>query len=105
VNYEANQLSPNRYGQVGEEFSGKTGLLKTSRARLIHYKGPKDSETIESKRDITYDAFDDFLNRVVNGDVMNVAERSAISNLFAILGRTAIYSNREATWKGEFGNV
>ena len=25
VNYEANQLSPNRYGQVGEEFSGENG--------------------------------------------------------------------------------
>ena len=105
VNYEANQLCPKGFNHVGEEFSGKTGLLATSRAKLVHFKGPKDVETIESKRDITYDAFDDFLNRVINNEPANVGERSAISTLFAILGRTAIYQNREATWKGEFGNV
>jgi predicted dehydrogenase len=105
VNYEANQLCPKGFGRVGEEFSGKDGLLATSRAKLVHYKGPKDVETIESKRDITYDAFDDFLNRVINNEPANVGERSAISTLFAILGRTAIYQNREATWKGEFGDV
>jgi hypothetical protein len=105
VNYEANQLCPKGFSRVGEEFSGKTGLLATSRAKLVHYKGPKDVETIESKRDITYDAFDDFLNRVINNEPANVGERSAISTLFAILGRTAIYQNREATWKGEFGDV
>jgi len=32
-----------------------------------------------------------------------VAERSAVSTLFAILGRTALYEQREATWKGDIG--
>ena len=45
------------------------------------------------------------VNRVLNNEPANVGERSAISTLFAILGRTAIYQNREATWKGEFGDV
>ncbi|HYL78425.1 MAG TPA: Gfo/Idh/MocA family oxidoreductase [Bryobacteraceae bacterium] len=105
VNFEANQISPAGFRRVGEEFTGTAGLLATSRERMVHHKGPRDSETMESKRDITNDAIESFLTRVLNGEVENVAERSAISTLFAILGRTAIYQNREATWKGEFGEV
>ena len=105
VNFEANQVSPRGFSKVGEEFTGTKGVLVTSRARLEHVKGPGDVETIDSKRDITMDAIERFLQRIQSGDVENVAERSAISTLFAILGRTAIYNKREATWKGEFGNL
>lgn len=105
VNFEANQLSPPGFSHVGEQFTGTTGVLDTSRARLVHTKGPRNVETIESKRDITYDGIEAFLQRIIDGQVENVAERSAISTLFAILGRTAIYNNREATWKGEFGSI
>ena len=107
VNYEANQISPRGFARVGEEFTGTKGVLETSRARMIHTKGPgpQNKEVMETKRDITNDAFDKFLSNVQNGEVENVAERSAISTLFAILGRTAIYEKRQATWKGEFGNV
>jgi len=105
VNFEANQISPAGFRRVGEEFTGTAGLLATSRERMVHHKGPRDIETMESKRDITNDAIESFLTRVLNGEVENVAERSAVSTLFAILGRTAIYQNREATWKGEFGEV
>jgi hypothetical protein len=51
------------------------------------------------------DGIEGFLGRIQNNNPENVAERSAISTLFAILGRTAIYEKREATWKGEFGNI
>ncbi len=105
VNFEANQLSPPGFSHVGEQFTGTKGVLDTSRARLVHTKGPHNVETIESKRDITYDGIEAFLQRIVDGQTENVAERSAISTLFAILGRTAIYENREATWKGEFGDI
>lgn len=105
VNFEANQISPAGFKRVGEEFTGTLGVLETSRQRMIHHKAPKDVETMESKRDITNDAIEAFLGRIVSGDVENVAERSAISTLFAILGRTAIYNKREATWKGEFGDI
>ena len=105
VNFEANQISPANFRRVGEEFTGTTGVLETSRARMVHHKGPKDVETIEAKRDITNDAVESFITRVLSGEVENVAERSAISTLFAILGRTALYENREATWKGEFGSI
>lgn len=105
VNFEANQVSPPGFSRVGEEFTGRKGVLETSRARMVHVRGPRDSETVESKRDITHDAIEAFIGRVLSGDVENVAERSAISTLFAILGRTALYNNREATWKGEFGSL
>ena len=105
VNFEANQISPPGFGRVGEEFTGTKGVIETSRARMVHHKGPKDVETIPSPRDITNDAIEAFLTRIQNGEVENVAERSAISTLFAILGRTALYQKREAVWKDEFGDV
>ena len=105
VNFEANQISPRPFGRVGEEFTGTTGVIATSRARMEHIKGPGDTERMESKRDITMDGIEGFLTRIQTGNVENVAERSAISTLFAILGRTAIYEKREATWKGEFGEI
>jgi myo-inositol 2-dehydrogenase/D-chiro-inositol 1-dehydrogenase len=105
VNFEANQISPRGFSRVGEEFTGTTGVIETSRARMVHVKGPKDTETMPSNRDITNDAIEAFLTRIQNGEAENVAERSAISTLFAILGRTAIYEKREAEWKQEFGDV
>lgn len=105
VNFEANQISPAGFKRVGEEFTGTTGVIETSRQRMIHHHAPNQLETIESKRDITNDAIEAFLTNILKGTVENVAERSAVSTLFAILGRTAIYQNREVTWKGEFGDI
>jgi myo-inositol 2-dehydrogenase/D-chiro-inositol 1-dehydrogenase len=105
VNFEANQLTPRGWARIGEEFTGTKGVLETSRARMIHTKGPNEKDQLDSKRDITFDGIEAFLHRVQTGEVENVAERSAISTLFAILGRTAIYNKKEVTWKGEFGNI
>ncbi len=103
VNYEANQISPPGFARVGEEFTGRKGVIATSRARMVHTRGPKDVEEIVSKREITFDAIEQFIGRVLSGDVENVAERSALSTLIAILGRTALYTGREATWKKDIG--
>ncbi|HTX38713.1 MAG TPA: Gfo/Idh/MocA family oxidoreductase [Bryobacteraceae bacterium] len=103
VNFEANQLTPRGFSRVGEEFTGTKGTIATSRARMTHYKGPGDSEEMPTKRDITIDAIEDFVTRIVNNDPDNVVERSALSTCIALLGRTAIYSGREATWKGDIG--
>jgi predicted dehydrogenase len=105
VNYEANQMSPPGFGRVGEEFTGTRGVLATSRSRTVHTRGPKDVDTIDSKRDITYDGIENFLARIQSGDVENVAERSALSTMIAILGRTALYTGREVTWKGLFAGI
>jgi hypothetical protein len=49
------------------------------------------------------DAFEAFIGRVISGNVENVAERSALSTMIAILGRTAIYTGKEAVWKDVIG--
>jgi len=88
---------------VGEEFTGTKGVLLTSRAAMTHIKGPEDHETIKSERDITVDAYKAFITNIKDGKVENVAERSALSTMIAILGRTALYTGKEATWKGLYG--
>lgn len=105
VAFEANQLTPRSFNHIGEEFTGTKGTLETSRLRMIHHKGDdrKQDEIIPSKRDITMDGIEQFLGRIQNNDPENVAERSALSTLFAILGRTALYQRREVTWKGTIG--
>ena len=105
VNFEANQITPREFRRVGERFTGAKGTVETSRIRMIHYRAEAEPETFVSDQDITVDAVDTFLQRVQSGDVENVGERSALSTLMAILGRTAIYENREATWFGEFGGL
>ena len=103
VNFEANQLSPPGFSRVGEEFTGVKGVIATSRSRMVHTRGRNDVETIDSKRDITIDTIEAFLGRIADGNPENVAERSALSTMIAILGRTALYTEQEVSWKGEFG--
>jgi myo-inositol 2-dehydrogenase/D-chiro-inositol 1-dehydrogenase len=106
VNFEANQISPPGFSKVGEEFTGTKGMLLTSRRQTVHVKGPKNEETILPKHhDITQEAFEQFLENIETGKVENIGERSAISTLFGILGRTCVYKKQQVTWKGEFGDV
>jgi myo-inositol 2-dehydrogenase/D-chiro-inositol 1-dehydrogenase len=103
VNFEANQITPRGFSRVGEEFTGTKAFIAVSRQQMVHVRGTNDRETIESKRDITYDAIEAFLGMIQSGKVENVAARSAQSTMIAILGRTAIYSGKEVTWKGLYG--
>ena len=103
VNFEANQLTPRGFSKVGEEFTGTKGSIATSRARMTHYKGPGNTEDMPTRRDITNDMIEMFVTRIVNNDPENMVERSALSTCIALLGRTAIYTGREATWKGDIG--
>jgi myo-inositol 2-dehydrogenase/D-chiro-inositol 1-dehydrogenase len=102
VNYQAGTIMPPP-GMVGEGFGGTKGSILTSRQRMARYEGPKEVELIKSPRDITYDGLEAWLGRILSGNVENVAERSALSTLIAILGRTALYEKREATWKKDIG--
>ena len=56
-----------------------------------------------TKRDITVDYIETFLTRIASNTPENMVDRSALSTCIALLGRAAIYSGREATWKGEIG--
>jgi len=107
VAYEANQLTPRGFSRVGEEFTGTRGVIETSRHQMVHHKAddPKNPEVMVMDHDITEDALRAFIGNIVSGKVENVAERSAVSTLFAILGRTAIYEKREVTWTAEFGDI
>jgi myo-inositol 2-dehydrogenase/D-chiro-inositol 1-dehydrogenase len=102
VNYQAGVIMPPP-GMVGEGFGGTKGSILTSRQRMARYEGPKEVELIKSPRDITYDGLEAWLGKILSGNVENVAERSALSTLIAILGRTALYEKREATWKKDIG--
>ncbi len=109
VNFEANQLTPRGYSKIGEEFTGPKGTLLTSRALMRHVRGYKqgtyqlDEDVMKSPRDITFDGIENFLKCIETGQPENVAERSALSTMIAILGRTALYKNKEVTWKGLYG--
>jgi predicted dehydrogenase len=103
VNFEANQLTPRGFNRIGEEFTGTKGSLQTSRQKVVHIKGQNDIETIDSKRDITMDAFEHFFTMIRDGNAENVAERSALSTMIALLGREAVYTGREITWRGLYG--
>jgi hypothetical protein len=108
VNFEANQMSPPGIGKVGEEFAGRKGMITTSRAKTVftpahNWNEAETTVTLNSPHDITVDAFKTFFDNVISGKVENVAERSALSTMIAILGRTAIYTGREAVWKDVIG--
>ncbi len=103
VNFEANQLTPRGFSRIGEEFTGTKGTLLTSRKRMQHIKAVDAIETLESQRDITNDALENFIERIVTNNPENVAERSALSTMIAFLGREAIYTGKEVTWKGFYG--
>lgn len=108
VNFEANQMSPPGIGKVGEEFVGRKGMITTSRGKTVFtpshdWNQAETTVTMNSPHDITVDAFTRFFDNVLSGRVENVAERSALSTMIAILGRTAIYSGKEAVWKDVIG--
>jgi predicted dehydrogenase len=103
VAYEAAQITPPGLRRVGEEYAGSKGSITTSRRKSVISPGSAP-RTVEARRDITIDALEAFIGRILSGDVENVAERSALSTMIALLGRAALYTGREATWKGEFGS-
>jgi len=103
VNFEANQLTPRGFNRIGEEFTGTKGTIQISRSRMTHLKETGKPEEIVAKRDITIDHIESFLGRIVNNNPENAVERSALSTCVAILGRTAAYTGKEATWKSVVG--
>ena len=86
AHYDA-RTDPAGRSRMGEEFTGSAGVIHTS-----------------YRRDMTVDALDGFIGRILSGNVENTAERAALSTLIAILGRTALAANRQVTWK-ELGSI
>jgi predicted dehydrogenase len=105
VNFTANQISPLGYFKAGGEFMGTKGLIFMSPDKMVHQKGskPTDFEEMVAKREMTHDAVENFLDRIVTNNPENAIERAVRSNCIALLGREAVYTGREVTWKSYIG--
>ncbi len=103
VNFECNQISTGGFLRAGEDFTGTAGFIALTRTDLTLQKSPKEVVKMKPPREISLDALQNFLDRIVNKDPENAIERAARSTLIGILGREAAYTGREATWKGVIG--
>ncbi len=101
------------FRDVKEQFFGSKGMLETART---YYKlhGPVPSSPLrnaddladrslvekrESKREITIDAVEHFLTRIVERRPYTMAKDAAESTLTSILGRMAYELKREVSWQ------
>ncbi len=93
------QLPPRTYWDVKEQFFGTLGVIETERKYYKWYDARKNETVrVDSKREITIDAVEAFLNAIVTNTPYSMAKSSAESTLTAILGRMAIEKRREVTW-------
>jgi predicted dehydrogenase len=93
------QLTPRFYRSVNEQFFGSSGVVETAREYWTHHRGAGDTITEKEPRDITVDAFEEFIRRVREGRPENTGVSGAESTLTAIMGRMAIDLKREVTWE------
>jgi predicted dehydrogenase len=92
------QLPPGAFSEVKEMFWGSESHIVVARRYYEHRLPKKNPIRVESKREITIDAFENFFNRIANGQPQNEATFAAESTLTSMLGRMAIYEKREVTW-------
>jgi myo-inositol 2-dehydrogenase/D-chiro-inositol 1-dehydrogenase len=94
----ATQIAVPRHRDVREQFFGTKGVVETHREYYKWDCGDGPVIRVDSKREITMDAVESFLNGVVAGKPGNDAFRACESTLTALLGRLAIDMKREVTW-------
>ena len=93
--------SPARpFRDVKEQFFGSKGKLETTR-NYYSFQAPADKEPtlVKSKREITIDAIDAFVNSIVANKPLNMTKQAAETTLTAILGRMACAAKRPVTWE------
>lgn len=95
----ATQLAPRRYRDVREQFFGTQGVLETHREYYKWDRGDGPIIKVGSKREITADAVEGFLDKVLAGKPENMAFSACESTFTSILGRMAIDAKREVTWE------
>jgi predicted dehydrogenase len=84
---------------VDEQFFGTEGTIETHR-RYYRWSRPGQKPLQgDSKREITIDAIERFLTRVIEGRPENNAQAAAESTLTSLLGRLAIDTGRRVTWE------
>ncbi len=94
----ATQVTPPRYRDVREQFFGTKGVIETHRQYYKWDRGDGTIIKVDSKREITIDAVDAFLSKVVAGTPENTAPSACESTFTSLLGRMAIDAKREVTW-------
>ena len=95
----ATQLAVKRYWDVKEQFFGTEGVLETERKYYQWHRGAGDVLEVKSKREITIDAVEAFVNDILAGKPRNMAVDAANSTFTSLLGRIAIENRREITWE------
>ncbi|MFB3829005.1 MAG: Gfo/Idh/MocA family protein [Bryobacteraceae bacterium] len=95
----ATQVAPPRYRDVREQFFGTKGVIETHRQYYKWDRGDGPIVKVDSKREITIDAVDAFLGKVVAGTPENTAPNACESTFTSLLGRMAIDAKREVTWE------
>jgi len=102
--YSANQFCTRSYNDISETFMCENGAITTSRRGYSLFEAEKPGtpplvvQSESSKRDITADAVNAFIEGARTGKIENAAFYAAESTLTAIMAREAIYSGHEMTW-------
>jgi myo-inositol 2-dehydrogenase / D-chiro-inositol 1-dehydrogenase len=87
------------WGLVDEQFFGTEGTVETHRKYYRWSRAGEKPVQIDSKREITIDALEYFITRIVDNKPENNAKWAAESTLTALLGRMAIDTQRRVTWQ------
>ena len=95
----ATQIAVPRYRDVREQFFGTQGVLETHREYYKWDRGDGPVIQVKSKREITTDAVESFLTKVLAGKPGNDAFTACESTFTSLLGRLAIDKKREVTWE------
>lgn len=94
----ATQLITSGWREVREQFFGESGSLTTHRRFYEWYRQGQNTVRVNSKREITIDAIEQFLTHIVEGKQKNMAFDACDSTLTSLLGRLAVDKKRVVTW-------
>jgi len=92
-------LAVKQYWDVKEQFFGTEGILETERKYYKWHRDAKDVRRVDSKREITIDAVEAFLTRILTSQPYNQGISAAERTLTSLLGRMAVDTGREVTWE------
>ncbi len=98
MTFAGSQITPRHYRSNRERYVGSDGVLETAREYWSYNVG-KGTVTEKAERDISVDALQAFVQRVVDGKPENTGVRAAESTLTALLGQMAVYQKRLVTWE------
>jgi len=93
------QIAPGFYRSVNEQFFGAKGVIETAREYWTHYRGRNDAITEREPREITIDAIEQFLTRVITANPENTAVAAAETTLTTLMGRLALDVGHDVSWE------